>query len=152
MQDAGGVGGLERVDDRIENLGHAPERYALATLFERIQVLVQILPGQHFHHQTQLAAVATAHVEQLDRGGAFEHGHGLLLAHQPFEHVRLARGLGAQDLDRDAARHPTIQSGVHRALTAAPDHALERIALANDLANSIGRLAHDAKPTTAAPR
>ncbi len=77
MKNAGGVRGLERAHDRIEDLGHAFEREPLAPLLESEQVIVEVGPDQQLHHQTELAVDASADVEQLYRGGALERAQAL---------------------------------------------------------------------------
>ena len=142
MQDARVVRDLERVHDRIEDLCDALELDALASLFDRVEVVVQIHAHQELHHQTELAVVAPAHVEELDRCRALERAQRLLLPDQPLGHLRLLGGLRAQHLDRDRALHPAIVRAVHHALAAATDDVEHLVSLVDDVTDAIGGRSH----------
>src|SRR5262249_45691418 len=132
MNDASRVGGLERIDDGIEQVKEAMNRQALADGLHFRQVLVEIGAGEQLHDEVERPVERGAQTVDADRAGACEGGHDLRLA----QHADVVLGVDGnavvEELQCDFDAGLAIDRRVDDAVSPSTNDPLELVAFVDD--------------------
>ena len=110
VNDARGVGGLERRRDSVRDLERASHRQSL----QPVDLVRERRPFEVLEHDVRHLVAREPHVRRLDDVGVTERADGTSFVHEALDHVGVGRELRMQDLDREPALDEHVLGEIDR--------------------------------------